>query len=278
MQLQKRVTRWFSLYFPLAIVLAFTLFPFYWTLNIALKREGDIMKVPIKYLPSPATFQNFIETWNTVGFGVYFRNSMIVAFISVIFIVLFAILIGYALSRFKFRGKRLFVMLLLCTQFVPGVMLLIPLFMIFKSLGLISNLGSLVIGYTTFQLPFNAILMRGFIQNVPYEIEEAAMVDGCNRIQGIYHVILPILLPGIVATAAFAFISCWNEFIFALMFISRNDSFTIPVALNSMQGEYDINYGYLAAGSIIAMIPPFLMFTYVQKYLVQGLSAGSVKG
>lgn len=224
------------------------------------------------------TFQNFIETWNNIGFGRYFRNSLIVALIAVFFIVTFAVLVGYALTRFRFKGKQLMMFLLLCTQFVPGVMLLIPLFIIFKKLGLISNLGSLVIAYTTFQLPFNAILMRGFIQNVPYDIEEAAMMDGCNRLQAIFHVVLPILLPGIVATAAFAFISCWNEFIFALMFISRSDLYTIPVALHSMQGEYDINYGYLAAGSIIAMIPPFLMFAYVQKYLVQGLSAGSVKG
>jgi len=278
MKIEQRLRRCLSLHLPLSIILIFVLFPFYWTLNTSLKFERDIMKVPLKYLPNPMTFQNFIETWNNIGFGRYFRNSLIVALIAVFFIVTFAVLVGYALTRFRFKGKQLMMFLLLCTQFVPGVMLLIPLFIIFKKLGLISNLGSLVIAYTTFQLPFNAILMRGFIQNVPYDIEEAAMMDGCNRLQAIFHVVLPILLPGIVATAAFAFISCWNEFIFALMFISRSDLYTIPVALHSMQGEYDINYGYLAAGSIIAMIPPFLMFAYVQKYLVQGLSAGSVKG
>ncbi|HOP75272.1 MAG TPA: carbohydrate ABC transporter permease [Bacillota bacterium] len=278
MKIEQRLRRCLSLHLPLSIILIFVLFPFYWTLNTSLKFERDIMKVPLKYLPNPMTFQNFIETWNNIGFGRYFRNSLIVALIAVFFIVTFAVLVGYALTRFRFKGKQLMMFLLLCTQFVPGVMLLIPLFIIFKKLGLISNLGSLVIAYTTFQLPFNAILMRGFIQNVPYDIEEAAMMDGCNRLQAIFHVVLPILLPGIIATAAFAFISCWNEFIFALMFISRSDLYTIPVALHSMQGEYDINYGYLAAGSIIAMIPPFLMFAYVQKYLVQGLSAGSVKG
>lgn len=275
---QAKTARYFNLYLPITLILGFVLFPFYWTLITSLKPEGEIMKVPLKYLPSPVTLENFIDTWNTVGFGVYFRNSMIVALIAVVFIVSFSILVGYALSRFKFRGKKIIMLLLLCTQFVPGVMLLIPLFLIFKQLGLISNLGSLVIAYTTFQLPFNAILMRGFVRNVPFDIEEAAMMDGCNRVQAIFHVVLPVLLPGVVATAAFAFINCWNEFIFALMFISRSNLFTIPVALHSMQGEYDINYGYLAAGSIIAMIPPFLMFIYVQKYLVQGLSAGSVKG
>lgn len=278
MKSNQKLARFFSLHLPLAFILLVTLFPFYWTLVIALKREGDIMKLPLQYLPNPPTLANFIETWNTVGFAVYFRNSIIVSVISVVFIVFCSILIGYALSRFQFRGKQLMMLLLLCTQFIPAIMLLIPLFIIFRNLGLISNLSSLIVAYTTFQLPFNAVLMRGFVKNVPYDIEEAAMIDGCNRLQGIFHVVLPVLLPGIVASAAFAFISCWNEFIFALMFISRNDLFTIPVALNSMQGEYDINYGYLAAGSIIAMIPPFLLFAYVQKYLVQGLSAGSVKG
>ncbi len=278
MKANRKITRFFSLHLPLAVIVLLVLFPFYWTLVISLKREGDIMKLPLQYLPNPPTLTNFIETWNTVGFAVYFRNSMIVAVISVVFIVFCSILVGYALTRFRFRGRQFMMLLLLCTQFIPGVMLLIPLFIIFKNLGIISNLTSLIIAYTTFQLPFNAVLMRGFIKNVPYDIEEAAMMDGCNRLQGIFHVVLPVLLPGIVASAAFAFISCWNEFIFALMFISKSDLFTIPVALNSMQGEYDINYGYLAAGSIIAMIPPILMFAYVQKYLVQGLSAGSVKG
>lgn len=278
MTIQQKTGRFFSLYLPLTLILVFVLFPFYWTLNMALKREGDIMKIPLEYLPNPVSMQNFVQTWNSVGFGVYFKNSMIVALTAVIFIVTCSILVGYSLTRFKFRGKQAIMLLLLCTQFVPGVMLLIPLFLIFKNLGLISNLTSLIISYITFQLPFNAILMRGFIKNVPYDIEEAAQMDGCNRLQAIWHVVLPVLLPGIVATAAFAFISCWNEFLFALMFISRSDLFTIPVALHSMQGEYDINYGYLAAGSIIAMIPPFLMFIYVQKYLVRGLSSGSVKG
>ncbi len=275
---KEKTARLFLLHIPLGVLLLFVMFPFYWTLVISLKQEGDIMKMPLQYWPHPLTLANYIETWTTVGFGVYFRNSLIVAVIAVVFIVSFSILVGYALSRFSFKGKQGMLLLLLCTQFVPGVMLLIPLFIIFKNLGLISNLGSLIISYITFQLPFNAILMKGFVKNVPYEIEEAAMVDGCNRFQGICRIVLPVLLPGIVASAAFAFISCWNEFIFALMFINRSNLYTIPVALNSMQGEYDISYGYLAAGSIIAMIPPFLLFTYVQKYLVKGLSAGSVKG
>jgi multiple sugar transport system permease protein len=152
------------------------------------------------------------------------------------------------------------------------------LFIIFKKMHLINNLGSLVLTYITFQLPFNAIIMRGFVDSIPFQLEEAAMVDGCGRLKAICLTVLPILLPGLIATGAFAFIGCWNEFMCALMFINSKALFTIPVGLSYMQGQFDINYGALASGSIIALIPPILMFAYVQKYLVQGLSAGSVKG
>ena len=167
--------------------------------------------------------------------------------------------------------------MLLCTQFVPGALLIIPLFIIFKNLGLISNPLSLILAYTTFQLPFNSILMNGFISNVPKQLEEAAMVDGCNRLQAIYYVIFPLLLPGIVATGVFTFIYAWNEFLFAFMFTNKAANFTLSVGLSYMMGEFNINYGALAAGSIIAVLPAIALFGYVQKYLVNGLG-GAVKG
>ena len=267
-----------SLYLSLLAIITFILFPFYWTLVTALKQETDIYKIPIAYLPSPATFQNFIVAWNNVGFSTFFRNSFFVALVSVVIIMACSVLIGYALNRFNFRGKAAFLLLMLSTQFIPQSMLIIPLFIIFKKMHLINNLGSLVLTYITFQIPFNAIIMRSFVNNIPFSLEEAAMVDGCGRIRAIWLTVLPILLPGLIATGAFAFIGCWNEFLCALMFINSKALFTIPVGLIYMQGQFDINYGALAAGSIIALIPPILMFAYVQKYLVQGLSAGSVKG
>lgn len=275
---KKDLLRMSSLYLSLLAIITFILFPFYWTLVTALKRETDIYKIPIAYLPSPATFQNFIVAWINVGFSTFFRNSFFVALVSVVIIMACSVLIGYALNRFNFRGKAAFLLLMLSTQFIPQSMLIIPLFIIFKKMHLINNLGSLVLTYITFQIPFNAIIMRSFVNNIPFSLEEAAMVDGCGRIRAIWLTVLPILLPGLIATGAFAFIGCWNEFLCALMFINSKALFTIPVGLNYMQGQFDINYGALAAGSIIALIPPILMFAYVQKYLIQGLSAGSVKG
>lgn len=275
--MNKHIDRIFTLYLPLLLVMAFILFPFYWTLNTAFKPEGDIVQTPMAYFPQHFTFDNFSNAWNNVGFAKFFRNSLFLGFCTVVSVVFFATLVGYALSRYRFKGKKAFLLMLLCTQFVPGALLIIPLFIIFKNLGLISNPLSLILAYTTFQLPFNSILMNGFISNVPKQLEEAAMVDGCNRLQAIYYVIFPLLLPGIVATGVFTFIYAWNEFLFAFMFTNKAANFTLSVGLSYMMGEFNINYGALAAGSIIAVLPAIALFGYVQKYLVNGLG-GAVKG
>lgn len=267
-----------SFYMPLFFCIAFIIFPFYWTINTSLKSEADILKIPPEYFPSEVTFNNFIMAWKAMGFSIFFRNSLMIASVSVIFITLSAVLVGYALSRFKFRGKQLFILILLCTQFIPGAMLIIPIFIIFKTMGIINNMLSLVFIYSAFQLPFNSIIMKGFVSSIPPQLEEAAMVDGCNMLQAIRYAILPILIPGIIATSTFAFVGCWNEFLYALMLTNKRTLFTIPVGLRYMMGEFSINYGALAAGSIIAIIPAIIMFSYIQKYLVNGLSAGALKG
>jgi multiple sugar transport system permease protein len=156
-------------------------------------------------------------------------------------------------------------------------MLIIPLFIIFKNMGLISNPLSLIITYVAVEIPFTTVLMNGFISNVPRELEEAAMIDGCNRLQAIRHVIFPLLIPGIVATSVFTFIYTWNEFLLALMLTNQQGRFTLPVGLSYMMGEFNINYGALAAGSVIALIPAIILFSYAQKHLVNGMG-GAVKG
>lgn len=263
---------------PLTVFISFICFPFYWTLVTSLKVEGDIIKRPVKYLPDPATVENYITAWNDVGFSRYFVNSLTVSAVACLMTVISALLVGYALSRFKFKGKQLFMLVLLCTQFIPSAMLIIPLFITFSKLHLINNHWSLILVYTTFQIPFSSIMMKGFVEKIPYHLEEAAYVDGCSRLQALVKVVLPVLAPGVAACASFSFISCWNEFLFALMFVNNTKKFTIPVGLSFMQGQFDINYGALAAGSMIALAPAILMFIYVQKYLVGGLTAGAVKG
>jgi len=240
--------------------------------------ERDIISLPIRYLPSPLTFSNFVTAWDVVGFNMYFRNSLFVAVISVAIITFFSIFVGYSLSRFKFKGKNAFMFMMLATQFLPAAMLILPLFMIFRSMNLLNNHLSLVIINTTMQLSFNSILMRGFVSGIPVELEEAAAIDGCSRIGAIFKTVIPLLLPGIVATAAFSFVGVWNEFLYAFMFMTSRSNFTLPIGLRAVIGEYTVNHGILAAGSIIALVPALVMFIYLQKYLITGLAAGSVKG
>ncbi|MCM3728060.1 carbohydrate ABC transporter permease [Neobacillus cucumis] len=274
---QKRVDRLFTFKLPVLIMLAFTLFPLYWTLNTAFKHEGDIVKRPIGYIPVSPTIENFVSAWTNVGFSTYFKNSLLVGVCTVVIVLILSTLSGYALSRYKFKGKRAFLLMLLCTQFIPRSMLIIPLFIIFKNLGLISNPLSLIITYAAVEIPFTTVLMNGFISNVPRELEEAAMIDGCNRLQAIRFVIFPLLIPGIVATSVFTFIYTWNEFLIALMLTNQQGRFTLPIGLSYMMGEFNINYGALAAGSVIALIPAVILFAYAQKHLVNGMG-GAVKG
>ena len=265
------------LYLPLTLMLSFTIFPIYWTLNTAFKSEGDVMKRPLQYVPLNPTTDNFVTAWNNVGFPVFLKNSLIVGLCTVCIVLVCSTLSGYALARYEFKGKRSFMIMLLCTQFIPRAMMIIPLFVIFKNLGLISHPLSLVITYTAIEIPFTTILMSGFIKNVPKELEEAAMIDGCTKLQSLRFIVFPLLLPGIVATGVFTFIYTWNEFLLALMLTNQQDKFTLPVGLSMMMGEFNVNYGALAAGSVIALIPAVILFAYAQKHLVNGMG-GAVKG
>ncbi|WP_042461640.1 carbohydrate ABC transporter permease [Neobacillus dielmonensis] len=273
----KKVDKLLTMYLPITFMLCFTIFPLYWTVNTAFKPEGDIIKRPLQYLPAHPTIDNFVNAWTNIGFATFFKNSAIVGVTAVIVVLVCSTLSGYALARYQFKGKRAFMLMLLCTQFIPRAMMIIPLFIIFKNLGLISSPLSLIITYSAVEIPFTTILMSGFIANVPKELEEAAMIDGCNKLQSLRHVVFPLLLPGIVATGVFTFIYTWNEFLIALMLTNKQDKFTLPVGLSSMMGEFNVNYGALAAGSVIALIPAILLFAYAQKHLVNGMG-GAVKG
>jgi multiple sugar transport system permease protein len=267
----KPVARW-QIYLPLGIYLLFTLVPFYWMLVFAVRPRGSSALVPW-----PITFENFDTVWNGLGFGVFFENSLKVGVAALLATTVVALAGGYALARYQFRGKTVFLVAMLCTQFIPGAMMLIPLFETFRTLGLINSLWSLIIAETVFQLPLSLILIGGFIRNIPIELEEAAWVDGCTRLRGFLIVVLPMLRPGLVAVGSFAFIHSWNNFLFALMFVSEQEKFTIPVGLAFTLGEFGVDFGALAAGGVVAAVPVVLVFAVIQRYLVAGLTAGAVK-
>ena len=261
------------LFVPLGLYLLFTLVPFYWMIVFAFRPTTSNHPYPW-----PITLANFKTVWDVLGFGTFFKNSVIVGVGVLIGVNLVAAVSGYALARFRFRGRAALVVGLLCTQFVPGVMLLIPLYIIFRQLGLIDNLLALVIGDVVFQLPLTSLLMSGFVRNIPVELEEAAMVDGCSRLRAFGAVTAPLLRPAFVAVGSFAFIGSWNNFLFALMFMSSQNHFTLPVGLDYTIGEFSVNFGALAAGGLVAAIPVVLIFAVVKRFLVQGLTVGAVKG
>lgn len=275
---RQRVRNLFVLYILLTIATIWTLFPLYWTLVTSFKSASQISAKPITYLANPATFENYQKAWNVGGFSHYFKNSLFVSLVSTIFTVVLSTMDGYAIARFNFRGKKPFMLLMLSTQFIPAAMLIIPLFMIYLPMKLINSLWSLIITYTTFHIPFNAMLMSTFVKGIPFSLEEAAQIDGCSRVSSFFHVVIPMLLPGLAAIAVHSFISSWNEYLYALMFLTSNRKYTLPIGLSMTIGEYSINYGQLTAGSVIALTPIILMFMYVQKFMVSGLSAGAIKG
>ena len=236
------------------------------------------MELPIRYIPTPFTLDNYVNMLSSMGFDRYFLNSLLVSVITTAIVMVVSIWGGFAISRYKFRGKKFTFFLLLITQMLPGVVILIPLFTIFNKLGLINNLWSLIITNTTVNLPFCMIMMSGFFSGIPATLEEAAQIDGCSIWKAIFKIVVPAIMPGIVSSSAFAFVNSWNEFVYALNFINDSQKFTLPVGLSMMKGEFTVNYGGLAAGTIVALIPVLLIFCYIQKYLVQGLAAGAIKG
>ncbi|MFJ5844553.1 carbohydrate ABC transporter permease [Streptomyces sp. NPDC092903] len=266
------VPRW-QIYVPLGIYLVFTLVPFYWMLLFAVRPAGSTSLVPW-----PMTGEHFDKVWNERSFALFFQNSMIVGVCTLVATTLVALAGGYALARFDFKIKGAFMLALLCSQFIPGALMLVPLFEIFKNLQMINSLGSVVIAETVFQLPLSIILISGFIKNVPVSLEEAAWVDGCSRFRAFCAVVLPLLRPGLIAVGSFAFVHSWNHFLFALMFLSEQDKQTIPVGLNTLIGADSVDLGALAAGGVIAAVPVVIVFAFIQKWLITGFSAGAVKG
>jgi len=265
--------------YPLALVLVvFTLFPIYWVVNSSLKPGSELFHFPPLYWPSQINLRSYISAIDNGRLASFYLNSMIVAACTCLATLVLVVFAGYSMSRFRFRGKGVIVVMFLMAQMLPAVVLIAPLFTIFSVLHLVNTRWVLIISYVIISLPFCVLMMRGFFDSLPQELEEAAMVDGCGRTHALFRVLVPLALPGLVATAIFAFIDAWNELIFAVMFISSTSLQTLPVGLNLMIQEKRTEYGLLLALAVLALIPSLFLFGYIQRYLTSGLTAGAVKG
>ena len=262
----------------LVLFFMFMFLPIFWMILTSFKPVDEIVTMPLKYLPNKFTFVNYIKLFTGTEFPNYFKNSMIVSVSCGIFTSIIAIFAGYSLARFKFKGKSITLFMFLSVQMVPIVVIIIPLFLIFAKINLINTLEGLALIYVVLNIPFCTLMIRGFFERIPVALEEAAMVDGCSRFGALIRIILPVMLPGIVATFVFAFIGAWNELFFSIMFINTESIKTLPVGIYSFIGKFEIDWGSMSAAAVLALIPVFVMFGMIQKYLVQGLTSGSVKG
>ena len=276
--INSRLVQTLSLYLPILLFMIFILFPIYWLVNSALKTPAELFTFPPRYWPETSTLQNFDNALTQTRLGRLYVNSLFIAGLTCLALLILIIFSGYAMARFRFRGKSIVLLLFLLTQMLPHVILLAPFFTIYKQLNLINTPWSLVITYTLVWLPFSILMMRSFFASIPVELEEAAMVDGCTRVSALFRVILPSALPGLVATSIFGFINAWNELIFAVVFINSPQLQTLPVGLSSLMDENRTDYGMILAVAVLALIPSILLFGYIQRFLTTGLSAGAVKG
>ena len=260
------------------LFIAFIGIPLLWALSVSFKDGQTVISGPFSFFPKKFTVANYIYVWTQNHLNRYFVNSMITSFGAVFVIGVFALFNGYALSRFNFKGKRVFMIILLMTQMIPAMFNMSAIFIMMVRLNLANSLFGIILLHISSGLPYNSLMMKSFIGNIPKEIDEAAAIDGCNKAQTIMHVILPAVRPGFITVIAYAFITCWNEYLLSYTLLTDSHKFPVSVGLKYLIGEYSTDYAALAAGCIIALIPPILLFAYVQKHLVAGMNAGAVKG
>lgn len=265
-------------YLALAFYVAFALFPLYWLAKIAVTPDKLIFSEGTKLVPSRFTFENFQTVLLQTDFVAYFRNSLIVSLGTAAITTMISAAAGYAFSRFDFRGKRLIIALMLITQMFPLLMIIAPIYKIVAALGLLNSLTSLIIVYTAFNIPFATFLMQSFFDGIPKDLEDAGMIDGCTRFEALRKIVLPLTLPGLGATLGFIFTAAWSELLFALMLINSNDAMTFPVGLLTFVSKFSVDWGQMMAAGVLALVPSCLFFIFIQRYLVQGLTTGAVKG
>lgn len=251
-------------------------FPFLWVVVISFRPEADIFTRTFQLITTFTT-ENYALLVEKSPFATYLRNSFFVCTMATVAAVVIALVAAYGFSRYTFHGRKLLLILVIATQLFPFVILITPLYAMFFSLGLINSFASLIFSYIAINLPFAIYLLVGYFDTIPTELDEAARIDGASTLQIIFRVILPVAWPGVVTVAVYAFVTAWDEFLFALTLMTSEENKTVPVGLAGFFGEYTTQWNLVMTASVVSTLPTLILFMFLQKKLVSDLTAGSVK-
>lgn len=279
--MMKKNTKKLFLYSLVLLICAFSVFPFLWMVSTSLKPPTEIYQYPPELVSSHLTTEGYRTILKSdsgsFNFMRWIANSLIVSVASTVFSIVVAAMGAYSLSRYRFAGRGGLMYTIMITQMMPASLLVIPLYIIMMQMKLLDSMFGLTLAYIAFTVPYCTWSLKGYFDTIPTALDEAARIDGCSPWKAFSRVVLPLATPGLVSTSIFAFVTCWNEFMFASVFMKNYDNWTIPVGLTTFKGQYATNWNGIMAGGVIITVPVVIIFLLMQKYLIAGMTAGAVK-
>lgn len=254
------------------------LFPLLWAISSSLKPNNEIFSYDIKWIPSKLSFSGYQRVLNSSLMQRYLLNTVFISALSTVIVIILATMAGYGFSRYNLKGKRIGLMALIACQMFPPIMFIVPYFLLMRTFQIYNTYTALILTRVVFFLPFSTLMIKSFSDNLPKELEEAAIVDGCSNLVIFIKIILPLVVPAIATILIFTFLNSWNEFLFSITVVSRDTLRTITVGLAATQGQYDIDWSQLMSLSVISLLAPLTIFVIFQRYFIKGITAGAIKG
>jgi multiple sugar transport system permease protein len=262
----------------IAAFVVLIVFPFYWMVTTSIKMPRAITKIPPDLFPREIHFNYFVKAFTRYHMAKFVRNSLIISVVTTVVSIVTGGFAGYALARIDIKGKKAILLSILAVSMFPGISVLGPLFLVLRNLGLMNTRPGLVLPYVSFMLPITVWVLTNFFREIPLSLEEAALIDGCTPVQALVRVIAPLSVPGIFTMSILNFVSAWNEFLMAFALTSSAESQTVPIGIMLIIGEYEFPWGEMSAASVAVTVPLIVLVLILQKWVIQGLTAGAIKG